>query len=120
MASVKMTRFQHVLISCAALMSIAAPVAAHTSAAPALVPAPPPQADVDSAKLQAMDAYMQAQVRNDMFSGTALVARDGEPLFVKSYGMANYELGAPNTADNSYLLGSVVKQFTAAAILKLQ
>lgn len=121
MASVKMTRFQHVLLSCAALMSIAAPVAAHTSAAPAVVPAPPPShADVDSAKWQAMDAYMQAQVRNDMFSGTALVARDGEPLFVKSYGMANYELGAPNTADNSYLLGSVVKQFTAAAILQLQ
>ena len=55
-----------------------------------------------------------------MFSGTALVARDGEPIFVKSYGMANYELGVPNTADNSYLLGSVVKQFTAVAILQLQ
>lgn len=120
MASVKMTRFQPVLLSCAALMSVAAPVAAHASAAPAVVPAAPPHADVDSAKLQAMDAYLQAQVRNDMFSGTALVARDGEPIFVKSYGMANHELGVPNTTDNSYLLGSVVKQFTAVAILQLQ
>jgi CubicO group peptidase (beta-lactamase class C family) len=120
-ASVKMTRFHHVLLSCAALMSVAAPVDAHASAAPAVVPAPPPShADVDSAKWQAMDAYLQAQMRNDMFSGTALVARDGAPIFVKSYGMANYELGAPNTADNSYLLGSVVKQFTAVAILQLQ
>lgn len=66
------------------------------------------------------DAYLQAQVRYDMFSGTALIARDGEPVFVKSYGMANYELGAPNTADTTYLLGSLVKQLTATAILQLQ
>ncbi len=122
MASLKMTRFPQLLLSCAALIAVAAPVATHASAAPADVPTPsaPSHADVDSAKLQAMDAYLQAQVRNDMFSGTALVAHDGEPIFVKSYGMANYELGAPNTNDNSYLLGSVVKQFTAVAILQLQ
>lgn len=66
------------------------------------------------------DAYLQAQVRYDMFSGTALIARDGEPMFVKSYGMANYELGAPNTANTSYLLGSLVKQLTAVAILQLE
>lgn len=117
-----MTRFPYVLLSFAATMSVAAPVAAYASAVPAVAPASPSpsNADVDGAKLQAMDAYLQAQVRNDMFSGTALVARDGEPIFVKSYGMANYELGAPNTADNTYLLGSVVKQFTAVAILQLQ
>ncbi len=99
-------------------LSAVSPTAAQTAiGAPTAAITPRPDAQQLSEKA---DAYLQAQVRNDMFSGTVLVARDGKPLFVKSYGMANYELGAPNTADNSYLLGSLVKQFTAAAILQLQ
>ncbi len=122
MPSAISNRFPHMLLSLAAMMPAVAPVAVQASPARAVVPppAPPSQADADRQKLQAMDAYLQAQVRNDMFSGVALVARNGEPFFVKSYGMANYELGAPNTAENTYLLGSVVKQFTAVAILQLQ
>ena len=122
MPSVISNRFPYLLLSLIAMMPAVAPVAAQVSEAASVVPptAPPSEADSDRAKLQAMDAYLQAQVRNDMFSGTALVARDGEPFFVKSYGMANYELGAANNTDTTYLLGSVVKQFTAVAILQLQ
>jgi CubicO group peptidase (beta-lactamase class C family) len=114
------TRFPYVLLALAATIPSIAPVAAHTSGAPATVQAVAPQAENDRQLSEKMDAYLQTQVRNDMFSGTALVARDGVPVFVKSYGMANYELGALNTAENTYLLGSVVKQFTAVAILQLQ
>ncbi|MBJ7438840.1 MAG: beta-lactamase family protein, partial [Sphingopyxis sp.] len=122
MPSVISNRFPYILLSLVAMMPAVMPVAVQASGAPAVVPtpAPPSKADSDRQKLQAMDAYLQAQVRNDMFSGTALVTRDGEPVFVKSYGMANYELGAANTSDTTYPLGSVVKQFTAVAILQLQ
>ncbi len=95
------------------------PVAAKAAAASTIAIAAAPLPVVDQV-IEKADAYLQAQVRNDMFSGTALIARDGEPVFVKSYGMANYELGAPNKPDTTYLFGSVIKQFTAVAILQLQ
>ena len=66
------------------------------------------------------DAYMQASTRHDHFSGTVLVARDGVPVFSRSYGMANYELDVPNTARTVYRIASLTKQFTALAVLQLQ
>jgi CubicO group peptidase (beta-lactamase class C family) len=54
------------------------------------------------------------------FSGSVLVARDGEPLLRRGYGMANLEHDVPNTPQTKYRIGSVTKQFTAAAILILQ
>lgn len=111
-------RFPRIFLPLVAMMPVAVPVAVQAGSAPAAALAP--MTESDRQKLEAMDIYLQAQVRYDMFSGTVLVARDGKPVFVKSYGMANYELGAPNTSDTTYLLGSVVKQFTAVAILQLQ
>ncbi|HYU33045.1 MAG TPA: serine hydrolase [Thermoanaerobaculia bacterium] len=49
-----------------------------------------------------------------------LVARGGKVLLRKGYGMANLELGVPIQPDMVFELGSVTKQFTAAAILLLQ
>jgi CubicO group peptidase (beta-lactamase class C family) len=56
----------------------------------------------------------------DAFMGAVLVARDSEVLFSKGYGMANLELGVPNTPATKFRLASVSKQFTAAAILRLE
>jgi CubicO group peptidase (beta-lactamase class C family) len=67
-----------------------------------------------------IDAYMRAAVQYDQFSGSILVARDGVPLFSRGYGMANYELGAPNTPQTVFRIASLTKQFTAAAIMHLQ
>jgi CubicO group peptidase (beta-lactamase class C family) len=50
---------------------------------------------------------------------TLLVAKDGNVLYKKAYGYANYELKAPNKTHYSFAIGSVSKQFTAVAILKL-
>ncbi|MBA3577692.1 MAG: serine hydrolase [Sphingomonas sp.] len=63
---------------------------------------------------------MQAAVRNDHFSGTVLIARNSAPIFIKSYGLANYELGVPNTDETAYALASLSKQFTALAIMQLK
>ena len=50
----------------------------------------------------------------------AIVVKDGKVLLRKGYGMANLELGVPNSPEMVFELGSVTKQFTAAAILLLQ
>ena len=54
------------------------------------------------------------------FMGAVLVARDGQVLLDRGYGSANLEWKIPNDGDTKFRLGSVSKQFTAAAILLLQ
>ncbi|MGH7149092.1 MAG: serine hydrolase domain-containing protein, partial [Planctomycetota bacterium] len=54
------------------------------------------------------------------FCGIALVAKGGEVLLAKGYGASDREKGTPVTLDTVFCLGSVTKQFTGAAILKLE
>jgi CubicO group peptidase (beta-lactamase class C family) len=65
-------------------------------------------------------ALMDERCRDGGFSGSVLVARDGRPLLRQGYGMANLEHGVPNTPETKFRLGSVTKQFTAAAVLLLE
>lgn len=67
-----------------------------------------------------MDAYLVAAHRLDRFSGSVLVARGGRIVLRRGYGQANYELGVPNTPETKFRLGSITKQFTAMAILRLE
>jgi len=68
----------------------------------------------------AVDAYLRALSRQGGFSGTALVAREGKVLLSKGYGPAHREWDIPNTPRTKFRIGSITKQFTAAAILLLQ
>jgi len=54
------------------------------------------------------------------FSGAVLVARGDQVLFRQVYGMADHAADQPLALDSRFRLASVSKQFTAAAILKLQ
>jgi CubicO group peptidase (beta-lactamase class C family) len=63
---------------------------------------------------------MNALSNQKRFIGSVLVARDGKVVFRKGYGMANVELDVPNAPETRFRLGSITKQFTAAAILLLQ
>ena len=47
------------------------------------------------------------------------VSHRGRTLFARGYGLANIEHRAPLTPDSPFLLASVTKQFTAAALLLL-
>lgn len=67
----------------------------------------------------AFETYMQVAA-DISFTGTVLVARDGNVLFARSYGLANEELGVRNMPETRFRIGSITKQFTAAAILLLQ
>jgi CubicO group peptidase (beta-lactamase class C family) len=48
------------------------------------------------------------------------VTKGGQTLFRRAYGMADLELGVPLQPDMVFRLGSITKQFTAAAILMLE
>lgn len=50
---------------------------------------------------------------------TVLVARGDELLFKQAYGMASIELGVPLSPQHKFRIGSVTKQFAAAALLTL-
>jgi len=69
--------------------------------------------------LQKVKEYLDWEGQNG-FSGVVLVQFGKAPLLIKSYGYANRELGIPNAPDEVFDIGSLVKQFTAAAILKLE
>ncbi len=67
-----------------------------------------------------MEQVVQSYVSSKQFMGSVLVARDKDVLFSKGYGSANLEWDIPNTPTTKFRLGSVTKQFTAAAILLLE
>lgn len=69
---------------------------------------------------QKLDNYLQQRYERGEFMGTVLVAKNGKPVFEKSYGFANIEKQYLNNPQLKYLIGSMTKQFTAALILKLQ
>lgn len=54
------------------------------------------------------------------FAGTALVGKDGEVVLAKGYGLAERETGRTNAVDTIHDIGSLTKQFTAAAVLRLE
>lgn len=62
---------------------------------------------------------LQAHSVNHRFMGSVLVAKDGTIIFEQSTGWANAEWEIPNSAATKFRIGSVTKQFTAAAILLL-
>ena len=69
---------------------------------------------------EAIDAFLGEQFTSKTPACAVLVSRDGQILAEKAYGMADIEKGVAATTDTKFLIGSVTKQFTAAAILKLQ
>jgi CubicO group peptidase (beta-lactamase class C family) len=67
-----------------------------------------------------MDSLVQYYLSDGQFMGSVLVARGDQVLFSKSYGSANLEWNVPNTPATKFRLGSITKQFTAAAVLLLE
>lgn len=70
--------------------------------------------------MSSMDSLMQSYAKQYQFNGTVLVAKNGKALFQKGYGNADVKSKTSNSANSIFQLGSLTKQFTAVAILKLQ
>ncbi len=66
-----------------------------------------------------IDAIMQSYYAADEPGGALLIAKDGDIVFEKAYGMANLELNVPMEEHMVFEIGSITKQFTAVAILML-
>src|SRR5579884_3577971 len=69
--------------------------------------------------LARMDQIVQSYVSSHEFMGAVLVARD-KIILSKGYGFANLEWNIPDSPQAKFRLGSLTKQFTAAAILLLE
>lgn len=80
---------------------------------PAKATTPPPGYERD------VSALLQNYAAQGRFSGMVLVAKDGRPVFRHAVGLANREWNVPVTPNTRFRIGSITKQFTAAAILKL-
>jgi CubicO group peptidase (beta-lactamase class C family) len=66
------------------------------------------------------DSLFITSVDSSLIAGASVIVyQNGKMLLDKSYGHANLELSVQMPDDASFEIGSVTKQFTAAAILKL-
>jgi CubicO group peptidase (beta-lactamase class C family) len=94
-------------------------LAAGVAMAAVLASAPPALAELQSPEKQA-DELFNRLIKADDAGMAVLVAQNGKILFEKCYGLADMEHHAPVTPETKFRIGSVTKQFTSAAILKLQ
>lgn len=83
-----------------------------SNATPPVQPNPPATAKVD--------AFVQAELTRQRIPGLALVVQQhGKVVYAKGYGVANLAQGLPATTEQRFQIGSISKQFTAAAVLLL-
>jgi CubicO group peptidase (beta-lactamase class C family) len=78
-----------------------------------------PKEPARAATAKKIDEYLTS-VTPFGFSGAILVAKGGEILINKGYGLAIRDKGISNTSETVFSVGSITKQFTAAGILKLE
>jgi CubicO group peptidase (beta-lactamase class C family) len=66
-----------------------------------------------------IDKMFTETFRSDRNGATVMITQKGKTLYHKAFGMANLELNVPMRTEHVFRIGSITKQFTAAAILKL-
>jgi CubicO group peptidase (beta-lactamase class C family) len=66
-----------------------------------------------------ISALLGRLAQQDLFSGTVLLAKDGEVLFTFACGEASKRFHVPNNINTKFNLGSMNKMFTATAIAQL-
>jgi D-alanyl-D-alanine carboxypeptidase len=84
------------------------------------LPAAPIAARMTGPEMEAaLSAYLGGLVAADRFAGVVLIARDGQPLVQKAFGLADRASQRPNTVQTRFNIGSINKSFTQAAIAQL-
>lgn len=58
-------------------------------------------------------------IEKEDYQGAILIAKDGNILFTKAYGMADREKKIENTIQTPFLIGSLTKSFVAVSVLQL-
>ena len=72
--------------------------------------------DTDDSIVPMIDEIFASWNRTDSPGCSVGVIKNGEMIFEKGYGIANMDWGIPNSASTVFYVGSISKQFTAAAI----
>jgi D-alanyl-D-alanine carboxypeptidase len=70
--------------------------------------------------VQRLTISLDSLAKAGQFSGVAVVAKNGVPVFQRAYGMADRERGVANNPETAFNLGSINKIFTQIAILQLR
>jgi len=98
-----------------------APVSVFALVLALALPAPAKGQTLDrSLVAPAVDSIVASALKDGRAAGMSVaVVRGRDTLVLKGYGKADMELDVPMPADAVYEIGSVTKQFTAAAILQL-
>ena len=73
----------------------------------------------DDPRIDRIDELMMRYEGLGLFSGAVLAAECGEVLYESAFGMANRELGVPNTADTRFRIASISKPFTTVLVLQM-
>jgi CubicO group peptidase (beta-lactamase class C family) len=66
-----------------------------------------------------LSAVLEKAAADDEFSGAVLVAKNGQPIFRKAYGLANKNANSLNDVETKFNIGSMNKMFTAVAVAQL-
>ena len=74
---------------------------------------------LSTADEQYVDSIMNFYYKPDAPGAVLLIAKNGQPVYRKAYGVASLELNVPNKPENVFRIGSMSKQFAAVCILKL-
>jgi len=69
--------------------------------------------------VDAIDSMIAKAVLADGPGISLIVTRNGKSIYHKARGMANLELGVPLETSSVFRIGSITKQFTAAAVMLL-
>jgi len=75
--------------------------------------------EVGEDKVAALRELCRATADTGLFSGSVLVADQGQVIYQEAFGLANREWNIPNTTDTKFRLASVSKQFCTMVVMQL-
>lgn len=71
-------------------------------------------------QIKEIDNELQNLYKKEKFNGVVLIAKNGNPVYKKTFGLANFKTKEPLKFNASFNLASVSKQFFAMMIMQLK
>jgi CubicO group peptidase (beta-lactamase class C family) len=93
------------------------PLLAERTVAPA--PVPPEEKKPAAELAKEIERKLDELAQKDQFSGVAMIAKDGAPVWQKAYGMQDRGKKIPVNLETRFRLGSMNKMFTSVAVAQL-